>query len=368
MDTTLKGIKLGKPVRYNRPGQSVMGDTWSCAWSADDELLTVLDDSPGFDLVLQSSGSRNVAIGTFGKSAPPALTGSMVNGMEAYGRGGQLGADGACWKGNGIISVDGVLYLSVSRHWYHVKAYDHRQIARDCSLVKSLDRGKTWSPHPYHAEPLPDPLFPGAHFATCFFVDFGKDGALPEPIPHQADQYVYALSNDGYWNNGNAIHLGRVERQKLPDLKLEDWEFFCGIRSEEDQPVWRAGKPGLEACYPILSKPFRFGQTGMNYLPAFKTYVLIGWHYPKLSQECWNHQVCQWDFYQSPAPWGPWRQFATHTWETKGFYNPILPSKFFSPDGRSGWILTSGDFNTWNKPIEETLYTLHMIPFEWIGE
>jgi hypothetical protein len=344
-----------------------MGDTWSTAWASDGTLFTVIDDSPGFEMALQPSGNRNMALGSFENSLPPDLTGSMVNGMEAYGRGGQLGADGACWKGNGITSVDAALYLSVSRHWYHVKAYDQRQIARHCSLVKSLDNGLTWAPHPYNAEPLPDPLFPGARFATCFFVDFGQDGSLPDPIPHNADTYVYALSNDGYWNNGNALHLGRVKRQDLPNLKLDEWEFFCGCRTSDSQPLWRAGKPGLEACYPILSQPFSFGQTGMNYLPLFQRYVLIGWHYPNLNLETWDHRVCTWDFYQSHAPWGPWTRFASHTWATEGFYNPNLPSKFFSPDGRSGWILTCGDFNTWNKPVDETLYTLHMIPFQWNG-
>lgn len=367
MSPNLTAIKLGQPIRYNRPGKTVMGDTWSTAWGADGTLFTIIDDSPGFEMVLQTSGNRNLAVGSFGNSAPPDLYGSMINGMEAYGRGGQLGADGACWKGNGITSMDRTLYLSVSRHWYHVKAYDHRQIARHCSLVKSLDNGQTWTPHPYKAEPLPEPLFPGARFATCFFVDFGQDGALPEPTPHQADRYVYALSNDGYWNNGNAIHLARVRRENLPNLKLDDWEFFCGCRTSDEQPLWRAGRPGLEACYPILSRPFHFGQTGMNYLPFFQRYVLVGWHYPQLSLENWNHQVCTWDFYQSPTPWGPWTQFDSHTWEKEGFYNPVLPSKFFSPDERSGWILTCGDFNTWNKPVEETLYTLHMIPFEWVS-
>jgi hypothetical protein len=362
----LNGVRFGKPVRYNRPGYTIMGDTWSTAWSKDGQLFTVIDDTPGFEMAFEASGNRNMAIGTFGDSTPPNLTGNIINGMEAYGRGGQLGADGACWKGNGITSVDGVLVLSISRHWYHVRDYDHRQISRHCSLVKSEDGGKTWLPNPHLAEPLPDPLFPGPRFAICFFVDYGQDGALPEPIPHQADTYIYAISNDGYWNNGNAIHLARVARDKLTALKLGDWEFYCGYRSRENQPIWRSGKPGLEACYPILSKPFGFGQTGMNFLPAFQCYVLIGWHYPRLSLENWNHQECTWDFYQSPTPWGPWRQFFTHTWETEGFYNPILPGKFFDPQAGSAWVLTCGDFNTWNKPAEETLYTLHTIPIEWI--
>jgi hypothetical protein len=100
----------------------------------DDRLYVVIDDTPGFDMVLRPSRDRNVAIGTLAGSPSVELRGAIVNGMEAFGRANQLGADGACWKGNGIASIEGVLYLSVSRHWYHVKEYDRRQIARHASL------------------------------------------------------------------------------------------------------------------------------------------------------------------------------------------------------------------------------------------
>jgi hypothetical protein len=351
---------FGEPVLYNREGQFVLGDTWSCAWSDDDNLYCVIDDTPGFDMVLRPSRDRNVAIGSFGTTACPDLTGEMVNGMEAFGRSNQLGADGACWKGNGITSVGGDLYLSVSRHWYHVKPYDHRQISRDASILRSTDKGKTWSSTPYNAEPLPNALFPGPRFAVPWFLDVGKDGELPSPAPHDIDEYVYAVSNDGYWNNGNAIHLGRVPRDAIANLKLDEWEFYCGDRG--GGPIWRAGKPGLEACYPIISKPFSFGQTGMNYLPGIERYILIGWHYPKLDRDTWDHKECVWDLYESPAPWGPWHHFDSVTWNPLGLYNPVIPSKFVSADGQNMWVLACGDFNTWNLPPEEQLYTLHQVP------
>jgi hypothetical protein len=358
----LVGARFGKPIRYNRPGHSVIGDTWSCAWSDDDEVYTVIDDTAGFDMVLRPSKDRNVAIGSFGKSFPPELAGRMVNGMETCGRSNQLGADGACWKGNGIASVDGALYLSVSRHWYHVKEYDFRQIARDASILKSVNKGKTWSPLPYSAQPLSDPLFPGPRFATPFFLDAGRDSRAPEGSPQGLDEYVYAVSNDGYWNNGNALHLARVRRVDLPKLELKQWQFYCGYRDDPAVPVWRAGKPGLEACYPILSGPYHFGQTGMNYLAPLGRFLLPSWHYPKLAEGSWNHQMSVWELWEAPAPWGPWRRFAGQVWNTEGFYNPSFPSKFIGADGKTLWALAAGDFNTWDKGLDETLYTLHAIP------
>jgi hypothetical protein len=332
------------------------------------DVYSVFDDTAGFGLDLRASGNRNVALCGFGSTRPPELRGDTVNGMEEFGRANQLGRDGACWKGNGMISVDGKLYMSVSRHWYHVKSYDHRQISRDASIIVSDDNGATFRPTPRNAEPLPNPLFRGPNFATPFFLDTGQDGHISD-LPDATREWVYAVSTDGYWDNGNALHLGRVPRSKLSRLSLEDWEFYCGTRSQGGPPIWSVGQSGLDACYPILSRPFSFGQTGMLYLPALSRYVIIGWHYPKLDREVWNHTMSQWDFYAAEQPWGPWNQFASHRFEKEGYYNPVIPSAYLSQDGLSGWALVCGDFNTHSHPVESTLYTLAMVPvtFEVAG-
>ena len=363
---TLTAVSIGDPVRYNdRQEKPVNGDTWSCAWTNTGEVFSIFDDTAGFNLDLKPSAGRNVALAGFGRTHPPDLVGRTVNGMEEFGVQNQLGRDGACWKGNGLISVDGALYMSVSRHWYHVKDYDHRQISRDASIIVSTDNGETFKPTPYHAQPLPNPLFPGPNFATPFFLDAGQDEKLPPTAPETLREYVYAVSTDGYWDNGNALNLGRVPRDKIGNLRIDDWEFFCGTRDEKPAPIWRKGQPGLEACYPILSKPYCFGQTGILYLPGANRYVIIGWHYPYLDREEWNHSVAQWDFYSAENPWGPWELIHTHRWETEGFYNPVMPSAFLSEDGLSGWALVCGDFNTHSHPIDETLYTLWMIPISF---
>lgn len=356
------GISFGEPQRYNRPGRTVNGDTWSCAWADDGRLYTLIDDTAGFGYALRPSRDRNLAIASFGTSEPPDLHGSMVNGMEAFGCANQLGADGACWKGNGLACVDGVLHLSISRHWYHRKEFDHRQIARDASILHSSDHGLTWNRAPWNAQALPDPLFPGARFATPFFCDVGRDGRVADGGPAGLDRWVYAVSTDGYWNNGNALHLARVEHARLGEDALEAWEFFCGRRGGE--PVWRPGKAGLEACFPILEGAFHFGQTGMTWLPELGRFILIGWRYPELSRDSWQHRTAVWDVFESPTPWGPWTCIGSRTWEHEGFYNPCLPTRFLSTDNRSGWLLTCGDFNTAKEPAETTLYSLYALPFE----
>jgi hypothetical protein len=51
--------------------------------------------------------------------------------------------------------------------------------------------------------------------------------------------------------------------------------------------------------------------------------------------------------------------FHTQVWDPQGFYNPCIPSKFISSDGRRFWIITAGDFS---DQASGGLYGLHMIP------
>ena len=36
----------------------------------------------------------------------------------------------------------------------------------------------------------------------------------------------------------------------------------------------------------------------------------------------------------------------SHAFEPEGFYNPTIPGKFISPDGRRLWLLARGDVAT----------------------
>jgi hypothetical protein len=62
-------------------------------------------------------------------------------------------------------------------------------------------------------------MFPGRVFSNPFFVQCGKDG---KGTKDGADQYVYAVSNDGTWNNGNWMTLGRVARRLIERLDSND--------------------------------------------------------------------------------------------------------------------------------------------------
>ena len=206
---------LGKPVVYANSN----GDVWQAAWADDGELYSCSDDTGGFHNACVS----NFAYHKISGDDPARLVGVTVNPMSDYGKAGAEGKDHCTWKADGNLSLDGVLYLWISRHQYGGSSHDphQRQFASNASLIKSADHGKTWTRSA--KENYQRPMFPGRRFGAPFFILYGKDGKADV---HGADKYAYAVSNDGFWDNGNDMILARVSRSKIGDLRAADWEFF----------------------------------------------------------------------------------------------------------------------------------------------
>lgn len=320
---------LGVPRRY--PGSH--GDVWTTTWADDGALYSVSDDTRGID----GTCSSNLALNRIDGDRPPHLQGRTVNGMADYGGWGQTLEDGGMWKANGLTCVDGVLYLSVSRHGDPSPGPDHIQQTWDASIVKSEDYGRTWSPAPR----LGQAMFPGHAFSTPFFVQYGRDGA---GSADGAATYVYAISSDGVWNNGSSMTLGRVPRDRIGHLDARDWEFMHGLDAQ-GQPRWR---PRHDTAHYVFRAPGRTSMTGVHHIAPLGLYILPQWHYTRLDDtrggQRWS--ATRWELYQGPAPWGPWTLFHQQDFAPAGFYNPCLPSKFISSDGRSCWIFTAGDWTT----------------------
>ena len=100
--------------------------------------------------------------------------------------------------------------------------------------------------------------------------------------------------------------------------------------------------------------------TGIHYLAPLDLYVMPQWHYPHLDDPKRPWKVTRWEFYSAPAPWGPWTLFHTQDFEPQSFYNPSIPSKFISEDGRKFWIFVAGDFTASEEPVN--LCGLNVLP------
>lgn len=316
---------LGEPIRTMRSN----GDVWTCTWADDDCLYAVSDDTTGVGNVCNS----NLAIYRI-EGTPPGHKVITINPMSEYGRIGQHeGLD--TWKGNGMVCVDKVLYLAVSQHSGAGDFSDNVQRVYDASIVKSTDHGKTWSPKP----PVGKAMFPGTRFSTPFFVQYGRDydGAM--------DEYVYAVSNVGTWNNGNYMVLGRVRRDKIADLNAGDWEFFGGADAQ-DVPSW---SKDFGKAHAIFRHRGFTSMTGIQYVPAAERFILPQWAYTDLDGNSpWGQtMLC---IYESDKPWGPWRHVYTEPNWGNALYNPGLPSKWFDDGGKRMWMTQSGDFANLYRP------------------
>lgn len=319
-----------RAVRYISPEYryNANGDTWSTTWADDDQVYAVADDGTGID----NSNNSNLAIFRI-EGTPDQKQIALVNPMAEYGRSGQF-EDVYTWKGNGLVSIDGVLYLGVSQHSQAGQYADHIQRTYDGSIVSSRDHGKTWSARPV----VNKAMWRGNHFSTPFFVQYGKDyqGAL--------DDYVYAVSANA-WNNGNYMLLQRCPRGKIANLDAGDWQWygnrFCKPSVPRDNPwssdPWNA--------VPIFAHRGYTSMTGIQWVPFLERFVLAQWGYTSLD----THSVAAFDhtflaLYESPKPWGPWKLFHMEDEWGTALYNPSLPSKWFESGGNRLWLTYSGNF------------------------
>jgi hypothetical protein len=326
-------------------------------WADDGELYVASDDTSAFDGVCNS----NLAISCLKGEAPASLRCVTVNCMKEYGGGSETQReDGGMWKACGLICVDGVLYLSVSRQlacptepngtWEGYYSPFWIQETWDSSIIKSNDHGKTWSPMPQ----LGRSMFPGRAFSTPFFVQYGKDG---RGTKDGADQYIYAVSNDGAWNNGNWMILGRVRKDRISQLNPSDWEFIHGY-DEQHLPIWH---PRYDSALYTFRAPGRTSMTGIHHIPGLDLYIMPQWYYPDLDDPARRFKHTRVEFYQAPAPWGPWSLFHTQDFEPESWYNPCIPNKFIGDDGKRFWLFVAGDFLGAARPAR-TYYGLWMIP------
>jgi hypothetical protein len=348
-------VTLGEP----RMDLNSFGDTWDASWADDGNIYIQSDDSKGFG----DQPPRNLQFHVLRGDSPDMLVGQTVNTMDEYGPMASRGPDGKMWKACGNTCIDGTLYMFVSRHEVDAfcdpvkKDNSKLQTAENSSLIVSADKGRTW--RRTAQENYDSPMFPGRRFGSPFFVKYGRDGKAGV---HRADEFVYAVANDGYWENGNDMILARVRREKIAVLHAADWQFHLGGDGLLDAN-W---SQDMNRARPLIANPGKCSMTGVQYLAPLRRYIMIQWHYTKGSGHAASTETA-WEFLEAPAPWGPWSVFDTRLFPKVGYYNPCVATKFISDDGRSFPIFTNGDFCTGGKQGAECLYRLTVIPCSLAG-
>ena len=382
----ITGGSVGIP--WTPPGTSNgNGDTWYNTWADDGNIYATSDDSNAYN----GTCHNNFVVNELTGADPSQLASPYANCMTGYGGAGALQNynDGRTWKTDGVISVDGTLYVVVARQVDGYGGYPNGyQSSTDASIIKSTDHGRTWSNafgstgDPNGAPPPVSPsgkgakaMFPGSSFGTPVFINYGQDDNAASTADG-GGQYVYAISNDGWAYDGNYEMLGRVPRSKISDLNAADWQFYTGPPGGDGSSAASWSSSPAAATH-VISAAHQLGQSGVQYVPALHRYVLTSFYYPFNAQWPGQGQTANvtWSFYQAPHPWGPWTRFFNAptvqcymlgcdpaSASPIGLYDPVPVPKFANMDGLSDVIFATGDYESSNRS-NDVLYRLHAFPF-----
>ena len=277
-------------------------DNWPITWGDDDYLYTAYGDGYGFDPKVSEKLSMGFAKveGNF-----PGFVGTNIrSSIEQYGN----GSSGK--KASGMLSIDGVLYM-----W--VRNIDGN--GKHSQLAWSEDYGKTWQWSNWKFE----------EFGYSTFINFGKnyEGAR--------DNYVYTIShnNESAYDAADDFVLLRCLKTKLG--KKENWQFYSGL--SDGKPQWSSHINERASIFRHRGKCLRSGISYNQAIGRFIWWQQIPVHFD-------TRYTGGFGIYEAPEPWGPWTTvFFTRKWDTGPGETGSFPTKWMSEDGKTMYLVFSGD-------------------------
>lgn len=318
------------------------GDLWPAAWADDGWLYTAAGDGTGF----ARNGWSDILVNRLSGTPETGITGERLSDGDAVG---------PIWdrercnrKPTGMVAVPDAdadaLYLAV-QDLRCGDSPDTFNEAPTATIVRSDDRGRTWS---WPAEPM----FTGHVFTTIMFLDLGQSNG--------GSEWVYAYGIDGNWRTSfshvvpdpTELFLARVPAASVQDRST--WEFWTGPSDDADDEGSGVWSRSIDDRRPVLVDERRFyPMPALGFEAHDFTCIAQGsvvWN-PGLGRylySTWSEYT--FEFFEAPAPWGPWRLLHSHDfghfpWHgpksplaKHGGYAPTMPSMFISADGRDLWL------------------------------
>ena len=137
------------------------------------------------------------------------------------------------WKGCGIWSMDGVLYMTVCR-----QTYGTQQTSQNCSIIKSANGGQDWiTANGQNISPPKDAaaMFNARQNSAPFFLMYGRDGLAPaQDNVSSTSTSTAASGTTAIWNNGDGLYLARV----LHLFSAQIPSTLRGIRITKAETAW----------------------------------------------------------------------------------------------------------------------------------
>jgi CubicO group peptidase (beta-lactamase class C family) len=275
-------------------------DNWPMTWADDDALYTAYGDGTGFSPFVPEKLSLGFARI---KGFPPGFTGENIRSSS----GEQEGDGPSGRKASGLLMIDGTLLMWVRN-------------AGNSQLAWSTDHAKTWT--------WSDWKFTES-FGCPTFLNFGRD------YTGARDKFVYIYSPDANtaYEPADRLVLARVPKERIRER--DAYEFFVRLESN-GEVVWSRDIADRGA---VFSNPGAVRRSHITYNPALKRYLLI---MPGPGGD--TRFAGGLGVYDAPDPWGPWTTaFYTDAWDVGPGESACFPSKWLAADGRTAWLVFSGD-------------------------
>jgi hypothetical protein len=275
-------------------------DLWPMTWADDDAQYTAHGDGYGFEPYTEEKLGLGFAKVTGG---PTDFQGVNIRSATGENRG--MGSNGV--KANGILMVDGVLYL-----W--------GRNAGNAQLAWSPDQARTWTWNDWKLR---------TSFGCPTFLNFGKN------YQGARDDYVYTYSPDAEdaYTPADRLVLARVPRERIRNR--DSYEFFQRLDAA-GSPVWTAD---LQQRGGVFTFPRWCYRCGVSYNAGLKRYLLcqiLAGDDPRFEGG--------FGVYDAPEPWGPWTTaFFTPQWDMGPGEASSFPTRWMSTDGKTVYLVFSGD-------------------------
>ena len=332
-----------------------IGDTFYPTWAEDNLQYSPWTDGRAWRL--DGSWENSNSAGDEATTGQAVMEGDDPLSLVVYSLG-TLRASPAPYQGRypcGSLVHNGVWYYGTyclapaGRTQYGNMTYNWPWIGPFVGFRISKDKGLTWQNCPH----TPDKALFGetglngypVKIGSPHFVDFGKN------MEHSPDGKAYMVAHGAdindpkprFWNsswiNGDQIYLLRVTPSVENMNDVSKWEFYAG-KDGQGNAIWTSK---FEDIRPLLEWNNNMGCVTITYNAPLKKYIMCVTDGGNTCSKMNSYLL------ESNSLTGEWKliSYMKEFGEQAYFLN--IPSKFISGDGKTMWLMYSGNYATnWN--------------------